>query len=302
MVILKLPEKFDLTAQKDLIEIGEKRFEQQLGDLTATILAQKNLKVVSLCGPSCAGKTTTAGKIISECEKAGRRVITLSIDDFYKDHWVLVAECESKGVKIDYESIDAIDINYLELCFNRIFKNLEAQLPVFDFTVGERVGYKSYRMREEDLLLLEGIQAMYPAVRAFIEKYSPFYVFIDAIDILSTPYGDFDGRELRLCRRLVRDFSRRNSSAENTFDLWKQVVENEEKSIYPFKGLADFTISSTMVYEPMMLKKPLKNVLGMLKNTNRYAEKAGEILRRFENFPQMDDRLLPDHSVYHEFI
>ena len=168
---------------------------------------------------------------------------------------------------------------------------MAARLPIFDFTVGERVGYRPYRMREQDLLLLEGIQAMYPAVRALIEKHSPFYVFIDAIDILSTPYGDFDGRELRLCRRLVRDFSRRNSSAENTFDLWKQVVENEEKSIYPYKGLADFTISSTMVYEPMMLKA-----------TDRYAEKAGEILRRFEHFPQMDDTLLPDHSVYHEFI
>lgn len=302
MVRLDLPEKFDLAAKKNLIQMGEERFERQLGDLTRTLLSKKDLKVVSLCGPSCAGKTTTAKKIIAECEKAGRRVVTLSIDDFYKDRWVLVAECEAKGVKTDYESVDAIDVDYLGLCFDRIFKVLEAQLPVFDFTVGERVGYRPYRMREQDLLLLEGIQAMYPAVRALIEKHSPFYVFIDAIDILSTPYGDFDGRELRLCRRLVRDFSRRNSSAENTFDLWKQVVENEEKSIYPYKGLADFTISSTMVYEPMMLKKPLKNVLGMLKATDRYAEKAGEILRRFEHFPQMDDTLLPDHSVYHEFI
>ena len=60
MVRLDLPEKFDLAAKKNLIQMGEERFEGQLGDLTRTLLSKKDLKVVSLCGPSCAGKTTTA--------------------------------------------------------------------------------------------------------------------------------------------------------------------------------------------------------------------------------------------------
>ena len=41
MVRLDLPEKFDLATKKNLIQMGEERFERQLGDLTRTMLSKK---------------------------------------------------------------------------------------------------------------------------------------------------------------------------------------------------------------------------------------------------------------------
>ena len=47
------------------------------------------VKAIALCGPTCAGKTTTAKKLTSMLESHGKRVHVLSIDDYYFDRKIL---------------------------------------------------------------------------------------------------------------------------------------------------------------------------------------------------------------------
>ena len=300
---LELPAKPGIRFQREFIKACEHRFDSQLDDLAFRLTAPgKKLRVVALCGPSCSGKTTTAKKIISSFSRHGRRVVTFSIDDFYKDRYVYQAECEKNGKPFDLESINAIDVSYLGLCFERMLEGKEAMLPIFDFSLAERVRYIPYNMKEDDVVLLEGIQSMYPSVRAMLDGFDPFYIFIDAAGPLETPNGVFTGRQLRLVRRLVRDFYMRGSSAARTFTLWKQVIGNEDGAIYPYKDLAHFSIDSTMAYEPMMFKKHLFTILGSISQKEEYYKEANEILLRHEPFPDFEERLLPPNSVFHEFL
>ena len=74
---------------KESVRIGDKTFDTELracyNDLFKTRgrFRGRSVKAIALCGPTCAGKTTTAKKLTKLLEENGKRVHTISIDDFF---------------------------------------------------------------------------------------------------------------------------------------------------------------------------------------------------------------------------
>ncbi len=299
---LEIPAVLTVKAKKRLVAESEERFENDLDELTRQLVERKDLKIISLCGPSCAGKTTTSLKIISAFSKMGVTVKTVSIDDFYKNRDDYAEECAKKGVPIDLEAIDSIDVAYLKVCFTQMLSGKTAYLPTFDFVTATRISTEPFKLTDHMVILFEGIQTFYPEIKDLFKPYPAAHVFIDAGEGVETVYGHFTDRDLRIARRLVRDWGRRGSSPERTFLLWKQVIDNEDKNIYPYVVLADYRIHSAMAYEPMILKKHVEEVLGRVKEDSEFYGQAREILAKFAPFPVLEDEYLPAESVYHEFL
>ena len=59
------------------------------------------MKIVITGGP-CAGKTTTANKIIHDYLEAGKTVTTISIDDYY-DKYIIQGNTERKSVALVFK-------------------------------------------------------------------------------------------------------------------------------------------------------------------------------------------------------
>ena len=77
--------------------------------------------MVTLSGPTCSGKTTTASRFVSALRTAGRRVGVISIDDFFKSQKRLKKESVERGLdKVDYDSALAIDLDLFEKCIKDI--------------------------------------------------------------------------------------------------------------------------------------------------------------------------------------
>ncbi len=297
-----LPILFGEKEKEKLVIDSEKHFERQLEHLTGELFKDDRLEIISLSGPSCAGKTTTAKKIIDEAEKIGRRIIPISIDDFYKNRKEYEKKCMENGEEMDFEKAESIDLLYFRECFDGIFNNRTVLLPQFDFATGMRIKCTPYTRQKNHILMFEGIQANYPQIRSLFQNCVTQFVFIDAAESLETPYGVFSGKDLRLARRLVRDFYRRNSSPDQTFSMWTRVTSNEERSIYPYTDIINHKISSTMAYEPMIMKKHLFEILGSIKSNEMCYEKAQQFLSRYTFFPEISEKYLPKESVYHEFL
>ncbi len=297
-----IPPLFGEKEKKEFVLRSEKRFEENLDRVVKNLLSVGDLRTVLLSGPSCAGKTTTVKKITVEAKKRGKTVVSVSIDDFYKDREQYERECARMGKEADLEVADAIDVKYFEECVSNILTKKIAFMPTFDFKIGRRVSLTPYKTENSHILIFEGIQAIYPEFRRLFENSGSKFIFVDAADSLETPYFHFSGRDLRLARRLVRDFYRRGASAQKTFSMWGQVVANENRSIYPNVGAVDFVISSTMEYEPMMMKKYLVKILGSVKPEETCYGMAQEILSRYTFFPEISEKYLPKDSVYHEFL
>ena len=106
-----------------------------------------------------------------------------------------------------------------------------------------------------------------------------------------------------MIRRLVRDSRHRGATAEFTFSLWKSVTDNEAKSIFPYKDKAQVKIDSSMGYEPYVMRSFLIPLLQKdVAKDSPYYSLAASLIKRLEQLPSLDATLIPDGSVYHEFI
>ena len=209
-------------------------------DIAKKISKIDNLKFLTLAGPSCSGKTTTSYILEEELKMHGITVKIVSIDDFYRDRADI-----SDDKNPDYESISAIDFPVFVECVENILSGKTAMLPKFDFKSGCRVEMNPYFPAPHEIVVFEGIQAIYPEIIATLPRDAFKSIYICPEDDVQIGNMYFDKREIRFYRRLVRDFLFRNATASRTLELWSGVVENEDKNIIPSGMHADFIINSS---------------------------------------------------------
>ena len=266
-------------------------------------ICQMMPKVIRLSGPTCSGKSTVVKKIVSELSKKGKTVHTVSIDDFYYDRETLHKISEESGDgEIDYDSIKTIDIGSIRELVDKISVGGELKTPIFDFKSGGPIGYRSIYASPDDIFIFEGIQAIYPEIKALFNGYTCVDVHIAPIDSIALGEDVFTANEIRFLRRIVRDSHFRNTSPEFTFKIWKSVRENEDKNIFPYVGACDYYIEASFAYEIGVLKPYLFEYLAKIDKSSEYRSAADEILSRIAPAAEISSDLIPKDSLYREFI
>ena len=260
------------------------------------------VKAIALCGPTCAGKTTTAKKLTSMLESHGKRVHVLSIDDYYFDRKILKER--SVNGEIDFDSPDTIDTKELALTIREIFDDDEnvVEVPTYDFKLGTRGEPRFIPVDDRDIFIFEGIQVFYPNVYALLNSYPTTSVYINAMRSIQTGNRTFPCVDLRLFRRIVRDFYRREASPEFTFELWKTVRRNEDKNIFPNIHRSKISLNSTMAYEIGMLKPYLDEILPLVPRESEHYYRAQDILESISDFSPISKEFLSADSLFHEFV
>lgn len=289
--------------QREFVAQCDLALEQNMERVAKQIVAAPELRLLGLTGPTCSGKTTAANKLTDYFEKHGHRVHVISIDDFYydKDYLNKRAE-EDPDIEVDYDSEDTIDIELLSAKTESLLACKETRMPRFDFQTGYRTEGAVLTPQKDDIFLFEGIQILYPKVHAILrgEAYRSIYICPSS----SIQIGDelFEPNELRLMRRLVRDFRYRATDPEFTLYLWQSVRENEEKNIFPNAHFCHDVIDSTMPYEVGMLKPYLEEILPQILKTSEFYGEAQTILQSISAVPVIPSDYMTPNSLYKEFI
>ena len=284
------------------VEACDHDFEERL-DRVMKEVCREDMKYLTLSGPTCSGKTTASKKLISEFSERGKNVKIISLDDFFRDAKVLTYEAETGNTRLDFDSEKALDLPVLEKFMDDLQNGREVALPRFDFSLARRTHFDTFSASDDDIIVFEGIQAIYPAFTSMFKKDAKVKSFY--ISVLSDlQLGDVtvSPREVRLWRRIVRDYRFRAASPEFTFLLWEGVTANEDVNILPFADNSDFRIDSLMGYEACMLKEPITELLGGIPKTSEYYEKSIEIMEHFKNIDSISEDYLPKQSLYHEFL
>lgn len=281
----------------------EAEFEQRLADAVGKVCEQKGIRLIGLSGPTCSGKTTTAKKLISQLTAQGKNVHVVSIDDFYLDRQVLIARADNDpDIEVDYDSEDTIDFDALSKCVDEVFTDEPTLIPKYDFVEGKRTGYITIDPDENDLFIFEGIQAIYPKVTALFHKYNYKSLYICVESGLEIEGTVFNPNELRLMRRLVRDYNFRGASPEFTLYLWESVRANEELNIFPYTVDCDYFINSTLPFEVNLLAPYLRDILPKVPADSKYKAEAEAILNKLEGIQPVSPKYLIDNSLCYEFI
>lgn len=295
--------KIDITFSNEQDKINfvnecERNFEARLSEASKQVIDSKITNIL-LSGPTCSGKTTTANKVIADFHEIGKEVTVISIDDFFYER--TDARMIKENEKIDYDSADVIDLELLRDCVKNAKSGNNIRVPIFDFVSQSRVGFNAHYITEDEVLLFEGIQAVYPEVTSLFED--PFIgIFININEDVCLNGVMFSRDEIRLIRRLVRDRKFRGATADFTFYLWETVRENEDKNIYPNKNICKIQLDSFMGYELFLIKPYIVQVLSEIKEDSKYYGQALTILNKFENIEEISYEYIPKNSLYTEFL
>ena len=294
-------EQYSPEQAKAFLLQNDAAFDARIDKAVAYVM-QKGAPFLCLSGPSCAGKTTTAIKRIARLTEQGVHAPVISLDDFFFDMDYLVEMSKRKGTALDMDSADAIDLAYFATCLQGFVAHKPVQVPIFDFHTHSRSGYRTVTHCAGDIIVFEGIQAIYPEVTALIEPYGMASIF--ACPEQSITVGDqiFDPNIYRFYRRIVRDAQYRASDAERTMTHWRGVRDNEDAHIFPHKDRFEHHVDTSMGYDLHLLTAYLRELLPAVKEDSRYSLRALDILNRTAGICPIPASYLAKDSLYREFI
>ncbi|MBF1620606.1 MAG: nucleoside kinase [Prevotella sp.] len=285
----------------DLINVSEALQEKKISQIADTIAGRKEIKVVLIAGPSSSGKTTFCKRLSVQLLASGVKPVQISLDDYFVNR----AETpKDKNGELDYESIYALNIPLINEQFNALFRGEEVELPKYNFQTGmsEKSG-KKLHLGENNILLVEGIHALNPALTEQIADDKKFKIYASALTtILLDDHNYIPTTDNRLLRRIVRDYKYRGCSAQETIHRWPSVRAGENKWIFPYQEQADVMFNTALLFELAVIKPQAEEVLEQVpENCEEYAE-AYRLRKFLKYFAPLPFRNLPPTSLLREFL
>jgi uridine kinase len=283
-----------------LIEQSEKNHDDQLNALAHKIISKKGVRLIAIAGPSSSGKTTFSMRLEEELNKHGVKPLMISIDHYYLPPEA--APIDEHG-KPDLEHIDALDIELFNQNMIDLINGQTVELPIFDFTTKERRFFPPISLSQDTPIIIEGIHALNDQLSMHIPKKQKFKIYISPFAQINIDYNNpINLTDLRLLRRIVRDLQFRNTSPQETLDMWPSVRRGEYKWIYPHIENADFIFNSQLTYEFAILKQYAQDALNTIERSSFYFIQANRLLKFLKYFKPIDSHLVPDNSLLREFI
>lgn len=287
---------------RDIIRVAEVLHEKKYTQIADEIVNRKNIRLITIAGPSSSGKTTSAKRIALHLKVHGLRPVPISLDDFFLEREKTPRD---ENGNYDFESINALDLELFNNTMVDLIKGKEVTLPKFDFKTGKRFWQdEPLKIKENQPIIIEGIHGLNELLTASISKEQKFKIYVSSLTQMNLDSMDrIPTTDTRLIRRLVRDYYFRGYSAEDTLKIWPSVVRGEHKNIFPFQDEADIMFNSHLVYELSVLKLFAEPLLLPIDNSHPEYTEAKRLLRFLDYFlpiTELDE--IPKTSIIREFI
>lgn len=274
----------------------EQDYQTRIHTLAQAVLA-RGCSIVMLSGPSATGKTTSARKLCAALQAAGVPSTVLSLDDFFVGEGRYPKHADGTD---DYESLHALDLPVLHRCLRELYEQGQCEAPVFDFLTQLPSGTQHIDCCG-GVVVVEGLHALNPVLTEELPPQAVFRVYAGLREEYAAPDGRrcLATRDIRLARRIVRDWLFRGHGAEFTFAVWPHVCEGESRFIRPYKPEADYLLDTTHSYEVCLWNGILA---GMHCDTPADAERLDALQQKFACFAPMAPALVPPDSMLREFV
>ncbi len=285
----------------DFIKISEAFHEKKIAQLADMITGRDDVKWVCIAGPSSSGKTTFSKRLSVQLQVNGIRPVMVSVDDYFVDRARTPLDADGQP---DFEHIETIDIELFNEHLGQLDAGERVELPKFNFEKGARE-FKGHSLQiaPDQLVIIEGIHALNPALTQSLPPDHKFKIYISALTQLNLDQNNrISTTDNRLVRRMVRDHQFRGNSALRTLEMWPSVRRGEKKWIFPYQKEADVAFNSALDYELAVLKTLAEPLLREVKPSHpQYADARG-LLAFLEYFLGVPIDQIPPTSILREFI
>ena len=284
----------------EMIKLAEALHEKKIAQI-ADAIAAKRPKIVFISGPSSSGKTTFSKRLQIQLLVDGIKPEVLSMDDYFVNR---VDTPKDENGEYDFETVKAVDLAFFQQQMHELLDGEEVELPTYDFTIGERVFRgRKLKLQKDSVLVIEGLHALNPCVLPDVDKDWTFKIFVSALTTINIDNHNWiPTTDIRLLRRIVRDYRYRGFSAKETIARCPSVVRGETKWVYPFQEEADVMFNSALIFEFAVLKRHAEPILSEVpKYCEEYTE-AHRLLKFLQYFIPIPEREIPPTSFLREFV
>ena len=288
-----------------LINLCEARQEREYARVADMIYAERDrVKIVFLAGPSSSGKTSSALRLAQQLRVLGMIPRVIELDNYFvsRDRTPLDEDGE-----YDFEALEAMDLELLGNHLNTLLEGGRVELPRYDFKRGMPFFEGNYmQLDENDILVMEGIHALDPAMVPSVDQSRIFRVYASALTSLNVDENNnISTTDNRLLRRMVRDHHFRGTSPESTILRWPSVRRGENKYIFPFQENADAQFNSALLYELPLLKYYAEPLLRRIHPSSPAYTDAIRLLKFLDYIVALtpaEIAAVPPTSILREFI
>lgn len=290
----------------DLIAVAEALQEKKIVQIAEDIDKKARdkehpVKLVLITGPSSSGKSTFCKRLSVQLKACGLKPISFSTDDYFVNR---VETPKLPDGSYDFDNFDTVDHDYLQKDVLKLLAGETVDIPEYNFVTGMReFNDKKLKLEDGMVLLIEGIHALNPRLTDQVPDSSKYKIFINTITSISLDnHNCIPTSDIRLLRRILRDFNKGAFTPLETISNWPNVRRSEVKWIYPYQENADVLFNSAYLIEFAVLRASAERVLMTIpKNCPQYND-AHRLLKFLRYFTPVSDKEVPKTSLIRSFI
>ena len=289
----------------DLINLSEALHERKYAEIANQIYARRgSVKIVFIAGPSSSGKTSTSKRLALQCRILGLNPRVIELDNYFVERDLTPRD---ENGEYDFEALGAMDLDLLGRQLNDLLDGKSVEIPRFDFKEGKKYFEGNFmQLHDKDILIMEGIHALNPAMIPGVDPSKVFRVYASALTSLSIDENNnISTSDNRMLRRMIRDNRTRGIVPEDTIMRWQSVRRGENRNIFPFQENADALFNSAHIFELPVLKYYAEPLLRRISpNSPAYTE-ASRMLKFLDYIVALSPAeiaAIPPTSILREFI
>ena len=325
ITVEELEESLGAVRLPRFINESENGFVARIDAICDEIVSDPEKRAIFVSGPTSSGMTTFTLRLSKKINERGRKAIHLSLDDYYN---ISELKCDREG-RPDFETIDALDVDRIQSDIKALLDGKVIVPPFFDFNTRQQMPGdpdNEVYVGDDGVLVVEGLHGLSPRISGQCSPEQCSKVFIMPY---GNVYGDtkiMDSNEIRLLRRIVRDYRHRSAHAIATIDYWPMIRKSEEKYYEEYLTAADYHINSFLMYESLIIapmamgdiKEALDKVLKGTIEPSVFMEKsptgkafadlssalvtANKLMGHLGKIPVISPEQVPAESILNEFI
>ena len=287
----------------EMIKLSEALHEKKVAQIADQIAHRESgvPRFVLISGPSSSGKTTFSKRLTIQLMVNGIRPVVISMDNYFVNREDTPRD---ENGNWDFEHLNTLDLPLFRQQVADLLKGKTVSLPFYNFETGMReFRGDTLKLEKDTVVILEGLHALNPELMPNIPREATFKIYVSSLTTVNLDNHNWiPTSDVRLIRRIVRDYRYRGYSALETIARLDSVQRGEDRWIAPFQEEADVMFNSALLFELAVLKRHAEPILDEVpKYCDEYttAHRLKKYLSYFESIPE---REIPPTSFLREFV
>ena len=287
----------------EMIKLSEALHEKKVAQIADQIAHREGgvPRFVLISGPSSSGKTTFSKRLTIQLMVNGIRPVVISMDNYFVNREDTPRD---ENGQWDFEHLQTIDLPLFRQHLADLLDGQTIKLPFYNFETGKRE-YRgdTLRLEKDTVVILEGLHALNPDLIPDIPRETTFKIYVSSLTTVNLDNHNWiPTSDVRLIRRIVRDYRYRGYSAKETIARLDSVQRGEDRWISPFQEEADVMFNSALLFELAVLKRHAEPILAEVpKYCDEYTT-AHRLLKYLSYFESIPEREIPPTSFLREFV